>query len=154
MDLAGCSDREILSDVGRLVGSHRVITAKLVAYLAEIEHRRLHLEAGFPSMFEFCVKKLGLSEGEAYRRIVAARLLQRFPSVYSLLESGRVNLSALELLREHLTRENHGELFDAVSGMSKREVEVVLAGRFPKADIPSRITRARIEPLSNAVATS
>jgi 5-methylcytosine-specific restriction endonuclease McrA len=150
MDLRHRSNHELLVDVGNLVGSHRELTAKLVAYLAEIEERRLHLEAGFPSMFEFCVRQLHLSEGEAFRRILAARLFRRFTVVYSLLASGRVHLSTLELLREHLTQENHAELFEAASGKTKREVEAILAARFPKADVPSRITRARIEPLSPA----
>ena len=146
--LAHRSNHELLLEVTRLVGSYRAITAKLVACLAEIEHRRLHLQAGFSSMFEFCVKLLGFSEGEAYRRLVAARLFRRFPIVYELLESGKVHLSALELLRDHVTDENHRGLFEAVSGMSKRGVEAVVATRFPKPDVPSRITRGRVEPLS------
>ena len=65
-----------------LVGSHRELTANLVAHLAEIEERRLHLVAGFSSMFEFCLLELRMSEGEAFRRILAARLGRRFPVVH------------------------------------------------------------------------
>jgi 5-methylcytosine-specific restriction endonuclease McrA len=148
MDLTHRSDDQLLLDVGELVGSHRVVTAKLVVHLAEIEERRLHLQAGFPSMFEFCVRELGFSEGEAFRRILAARLFVRFPVVYDLLAAGKVHLSALELLREHVTDENHSELLETVAGMSKREVETYLAARFPKPDAPSRITRSRIQSLS------
>jgi 5-methylcytosine-specific restriction endonuclease McrA len=139
MELAHRSDQELLSDVTKLVGSHRDITTKLVMCLAEIEERRLHLQAGFSSMFEFCVKKLGLGEGEAFRRIVAARLARRFPVVYSLLASGAVHLSSLELLSKRLTEENHAELLEAVSGKSKREVEALLATRFPRPAVPSSI---------------
>jgi 5-methylcytosine-specific restriction endonuclease McrA len=131
----------LLSDLAKLVGSHRDITAKLVVYLAEIEDRRLHLQAGFSSMFEFCVKKLGLGEGEAFRRIVAARLGKRFPTVYALLASGAVHLSSLELLSKWLTEENHAELLEAASGKSKREVEALLASRFPRPAVPSSIQR-------------
>lgn len=141
MDLRHLSDQELLSDVTKLVGSHREITAKLVAHLAEIEERRLHLEAGFPSMFEFCRKDLGMSDGEAFRRILAARLSRRFPAVCSLLASGALHLSALELLRERLTEENHVELFEAASGKSKHEVQLLLAARFPEPDVPSRLLR-------------
>jgi 5-methylcytosine-specific restriction endonuclease McrA len=42
------------------------------------------------------------------------------------------------------------ELFEAVSGKSKREVEMLLAVRFPRPDAPSRITRSRVEPVSEA----
>ena len=52
MSLSERSDEELLSDVTKLVGSHRELTAKLVAHLTEIEERRLHLLAGFSSMFE------------------------------------------------------------------------------------------------------
>jgi 5-methylcytosine-specific restriction endonuclease McrA len=141
MELHHQSDRELLSNVTNLVGSHREITAKLVEYLAAIEDRRLHLKAGFPSLFAFCVRELGLGETEAFRRIVAARLGRRFPVVYSLLASGKVHLSALELLREWLTDENHLELFAAVAGKTKREVEELLAARFPRPDAPARILK-------------
>jgi 5-methylcytosine-specific restriction endonuclease McrA len=147
MDLTHVSSDELLSTVRDLVGEEREVTAKLVAYLGEVEERRLHLEAGFPSMFAFCTKELQMSENEAFRRLVAARIGRRFPVVYSLIASGAVHLSALELLRERLTEENHAELFAAVAGRSKSEIQELLAERFPKADVP---TRGRIEPLSEA----
>jgi len=139
MTLSHHSDDELLSEARRLLGAERNLTAKLVTYLAEIEDRRLHLVAGYASMFDFCTRGLGLSENEAFRRIAAARLGRRFPSVHSLLASGAVHLSTLELLREHLTDENHEELLASVSGKTKREVEALLATRFPKPDAPAKI---------------
>jgi hypothetical protein len=150
-DLSERSDQEILSSIAGLIGSQHELTAKLVAHLAEIEERRLHLVAGFSSMFEFCVQRLKLSEGEAFRRILAARLGRRFPAAYALLATGRVHLSTLELLREWLTEENHEELFEAVAGKGKREVQAFLALRFPRPDRPSRIgPPTSIEPLAPA----
>ena len=149
MDLSERSNEDLLADVTRLTGSHRELTAKLVAHLAEIEERRLELLWGYSSMFDFCQKKLGMSEGEAFRRILAARLSLRFPLVLSLLASGSVNLSTLELVRDYLTEENHEELFAAVAHQRKREVKVYLATRFPRADQPSRIRPlSSVEPLS------
>ncbi len=133
------SDTELLSETRRLLGAERKLVATLVAYFAEIEERRLHLIAGFSSMFDFCTHGLGLSENEAFRRIAAARLGRRFPVVHSLLASGAVHLTTLELLREHLTDENHEELLATVSRKTKREVEALLAARFPKPDAPSKI---------------
>src|SRR6187401_275798 len=102
MNLREHSDDELLSATRRLIGAERKLTARLVAYLAEIEERRLHLVAGYSSMFDFCTRGLGLSENEAFRRIAAARLGKRFPVVHELLASGAVHLSTLELLRDHL----------------------------------------------------
>jgi 5-methylcytosine-specific restriction endonuclease McrA len=152
MNLSLFSNRELLSGVRNLVGQEREATAKLVAYLGEVEERRLHLEAGFPSMFAFCTRELGMSENEAFRRLVAARLGRRFPVIHSLLASGAVHLSALELLRERLTENNHVELLEAVSQKSKHDIQAFLAARFPKSDVPSTIRElpGRIEPLSQA----
>jgi hypothetical protein len=90
-------------------------------------------------MFEYCTKQLGLSEGESFRRILAARLSRRFPVIRGMLASGAVNLSTLELVRERLTDENQVELLEAVSGKSKRDVEAVVAAWFPRPDVPSKI---------------
>ena len=151
LDLCDLSDESLLARVTTLTGSHRELTALIVAHLAEIEDRRLHLVAGYSSMFDFCQKKLGFSAGEAFRRILAARLVRRFPVVTSLLMSGRLNLTTLELLREHLTEENHAELFAAVAGKKKLDVQTILVARFPRPDRPSRIRgEASIEPLSEA----
>jgi hypothetical protein len=139
MNLRGHTDAALLSDIRGLVGSQRELTAKLIVYLAEVEHRRLHLVAGYSSMFEFCVKELRLSEGEAFRRLAAARLGRKFPMIHALVASGSVHLSALALLRPRLTQGNHAELLEAVRGKSKREVEALLAARFPERDAPARV---------------
>ncbi len=47
--------------------------AETIAHLSEISKRRLHIELGFSSLFEYCVKRLGLSEGSTWRRIQVAR---------------------------------------------------------------------------------
>jgi 5-methylcytosine-specific restriction endonuclease McrA len=80
-----------------------------------------------------------MSENEAFRRILAARLARRLPVIYRLLVSGSVNLTTLELLRDRLTEDNHGELLAAVAGKSKRQVLSFLATRFPAPDRPSSI---------------
>jgi len=85
------------------------------------------------------VKELCLSEGEAFRRLTAARLGRKFPIIHSLIGSGEVHLSALTLLRSHLTEKNHTELLQAVRGKSKREVEALVATRFPQGDEPTRV---------------
>src|SRR5688572_28322118 len=150
MDLHQRSDQDLISGVTKLVGSHREVTAKLAAYLGEIEDRRLHLQAGFSSMFEFCTKELKLSEGEAFRRLLAARLGRSFPVIYTLLDSGAVNLSALELVRERLTEQNHAELLEAVSWKSKQAIQELLAARFPKPDAPSRIRKLPDTPVQRS----
>ena len=120
--LSHLTDDELVSEVERLARTERDTTVALVAHLAELSARRLYLAAGFASLFEYCRVMLALSEGEAYNRVVAARVVRTFPTVLERLAGGAMNLTTLRLLSKHLTSENHVELLDAATGKSKREV--------------------------------
>jgi hypothetical protein len=141
LDPSTLSNEQLLSTLDSLIACERKLVARVVRMLMEIEERRLHLELAYSSMFSFCTSKLQMSAGEAYRRIVAARLAQRFPKIIGLLESGAIHISALELLRDHLTNENHHELLSAASGKTKSEIEALIAARKPKPDAPSSIRK-------------
>ena len=51
--LQGVTDDELVSEVERLARCERDATARLVAHLAELDARRLHLGAGFSSLFAY-----------------------------------------------------------------------------------------------------
>ena len=135
------SDSELETAVVRLAASERRTTVELVAHLAELDARRLHLRAGYPSLFVYCTEVLRLSEGGAYNRIEAARTARRFPVALRLLSEGALNLATLRLLGPCLTDENHERLFAAASGKSKRDVQALLAAMFPKPDVPSSVRK-------------
>jgi hypothetical protein len=135
------SDRELEAEVARLAGCEREATASLIAHLVELYGRRLHERAGFSSLFTYCTDVLRLSEHEAYDRMKAAKVVRRYPAVLTLLVSGRVNLTTVRLLAPHLTRQNQEELFSAASGKSKRQVQELLARRYPKADVASSVRK-------------
>jgi len=128
------SDGDLTAAMNRLVRSERQTTAELIAHLAEFEARRLHLAAGFESLFLYCTQVLRLSEHEAYNRIEAARAARRYPRILELLAEGAMNLTTVRLLSPHLTDENQGPLLTEASGMSKRDVEKLLARHFPSPD--------------------
>ena len=138
---SGLSNRDLVAEVARLAGGEREATASLVAYLAELYRRRLHEDAGFSSLFTYCTGVLHLSEHEAYDRMKAAKVVRRYPAVLGLLVSGRVNLTTVRLLAPHLTPRNHEELFAAASGKRKRQVQELLAQRFPRPDVASSVRK-------------
>jgi 5-methylcytosine-specific restriction endonuclease McrA len=152
------SDDALVASLHRLCLHARRLDARVVAHLVEVEERRLHLKAACSSLFEFCVRRLGMSEGASYRRINAARLARRLPSLVAHIESGAVHLSTLVLLRDHLTESNAEELVSAMSGKTKRQVEELLACRAPRPDVPSRIRKlpapAAVGSRAPAVGTS
>ncbi len=145
--LGKLTDGALLSELHRVTRAHQGLTAELVAHLAEMEARKLHLREACSSLFAYCTERLGFSEDEACRRIEAARLARRFPCIYDRLERGRVSLSVLGRLKSVLTEENAQELLDAVSGKSVRETERVLAARFPKPDVADSIRKLPARPV-------
>jgi hypothetical protein len=137
--LAKLPAAELLAALRRLVADDHHLTADLVAHLGEVDSRRLYLQAACPSMFSYCVDILHFSEDQAFKRIRAARAARDFPAILSLLASGQLHLSGVALLAPHLTHDNHLELLGAASGMSKRQIEELLAARFPQPDVAQKV---------------
>jgi len=135
------SDGELVSAVTRLVAEGRQRTADLIALLVALETRTVHVEAGYGSLFRFCVGRLGLSEEEAFYRIAASRVAERFPVVLEWLRDGRLTLTAIALLRKHLTEANHLSMLEAAEGRSKREIQALVARLAPRPDVPVSIRR-------------
>ena len=53
-------------------------TVEVIAHLAEIYRRRLHLSLGYKSLAEYCQRSLGYSEGETWVRIAVGRASPRY----------------------------------------------------------------------------
>jgi hypothetical protein len=139
--LGALSDAALVAGLNRIVASGRRMLAELLAHLCEVENRRLHLDAGYPSMFAYCTERLGLSEDEAYRRIEVARLARRAPIIFALIAEGRLSLSAAALLRPHGLAPNLAELVEAVSGKSVQMAREALAARHPRPDVADQIRK-------------
>ena len=133
--LSHLSDRELLRDLAALVARDRTTTAAMLAHIAEVDARRLYVPAGYPSMFEYCVGELHLSEDATLKRIQAARAARQFPAIFTAVAEGKLHLSAVCLLAPHLRAENAAELLGAAAHQSKSEVELLLARRFPRTEL-------------------
>jgi hypothetical protein len=147
------SDTELIARVDNLAASERDTVAHLVAHLAELETRGLHLKAGYATLFDYCRFSLHLSEHEAYLRMVAARASRHFPAILQLLATGVINLTSVKLLAPHLTQENHRAVLESARGKHKKQIEEIVAGLAPKPDAPTSLrklpTRAA-EPVAPA----
>lgn len=139
--LKSLGDDELLTELAAVVRKRNAVNAELLAYLAELDERRLFLDLGFPSLFAYCVASLGLSEATAGRYIAVARVCEAHPEAFALVARGELHASALSLMKQFLTRENAAELFALCARQSARHVEVLLAARFPKPDVRDSIRR-------------
>ncbi|MEO8905551.1 MAG: hypothetical protein ABI488_23790 [Polyangiaceae bacterium] len=139
--LRGLRDEQLLSALSGLLKTGNALNADVLAHLAELDERRLYLELGFSSLFAYCMEALGMDESSAGRRITAARVCRKYPQVFARVASGALGLSVLCALNPHLNPENAAELFDASSNKSRRQVEEILAARFPRPDVRDLIRR-------------
>ncbi|MFZ5892580.1 MAG: HNH endonuclease [Myxococcota bacterium] len=166
---ASLSNAELLARMPVLVLCERSATAEVVEHLMEIDRRKLYLSEACSSLSAYCRERLGYSEDAAGKRVRVARLALEVPQVLDELRSGRIHASGLILLAPHLTRENADELLGEAKCRSRREIERLLAARFPRADVETSVTplgtpasmyrernptdgaaRERLEPLSAA----
>ena len=60
-----------------------------------------------------------------------------------MLQDGALSPTTARLLSRHVTADNHEALLAAAAGKSKREVEKLLAGLFPQADVPAGVRAVR-----------
>jgi hypothetical protein len=128
-------------------------TATLIALIAEVDRRRLYLPEGFPSMFAYCVHKLHLSPAAALKRIDVARAARKCEAILDAVAEGRLHLTGVLLLAPHLTPENAGELLAAATHKTRSEIERLLAARFPRPDLPTRV-QAITPPLTLGTAAA
>lgn len=135
------TDDELMAAAPRLAGDEREVAARLVAHLAEIDARGLHVPAGYSSLYTYCREALGYSEDAAYNRKVAAQAARRYPAVIDMLADGRLSLTALKILAPVLNDTNSESVLAEASGLAKREVEALVARLAPKPDVPSTVRR-------------
>ena len=132
MNLKHLTDKVLISDTKKLVSSEREVTVKILHHLKEIDRRKLYSDLGFSSLYDYCVRELGYSEGSAHRRISSARLLHEIPAIGEKIESGNLNLMIVSDLAQFFKEENINEtdrkelIIKEVEGLSRRECELRL----------------------------
>jgi hypothetical protein len=66
---------------------------------------------------------------------------RRFSEAFERVARGELHLCALCALAPHLNELNSAELFEACKGKTRRQIEELLAARFPRPDVREQIRR-------------
>ncbi len=106
--------------------------ALVIAHIAEISRRKAELECGYKNIFDYCTRRLKLSEGSVARRLQVANVSRRFPQLLVALAENRISLTVAGLLAAHLREDNVDRLLSDCTGMSTRNVEEYLVALKPK----------------------
>lgn len=93
MKLNNLSDKELLIKTRSLVKRERELLTQILHHLKEVHRRKLYSDLGYKSLFDYAVKELSYSEGQAGRRIQAMKLMAELPSVEEKIAEGKLSLS-------------------------------------------------------------
>ena len=116
----------------QLVRAEKRNVALLIAHIAEMSRRKAELECGYKNLFEYCTKRLNLSEGSVALRLQIANVSRRFPQLLVSLAENRLSLTVAGKLAPHLREDNVEKLLADCAGMTKREVDEHLVELKPK----------------------
>ncbi len=139
----------------KLAQTERETMTAILHHLREIERRKLYSTLACSSLFDFCIRILGYSEGSAQRRISAMRLMRDLPEVEEKIASGELKLSVAAQAQtffrqeakvaEPLSREEKKEVIEALEGKTTRQAERELLSRSAQPELHKK---ERVRPVS------
>ena len=118
---------ELLAHVGAALGRERRLGAYVVACLAVMDQRRIHIAAGYASLYDFLTRGMGLDEAGAWQRAQIARASHKVPEVLTKLAESRISVAVAGKVSGQLTRQNGSELLALCEGKSCREADALIA---------------------------
>ncbi len=80
------------------------IVAEIISHLEEVHRRRLFSDFKCSSLYDYCIKILGYSNGEAHHRISACKLLTKYPEVKSLIENKELSLTNASMIQTFVSK--------------------------------------------------
>lgn len=138
--LESVSDEALLTSARLSAQKERGTLEVMLRQLCEIERRVLYAQEGYKSLYQYCARELGLSEGESWRRTNVSRACIKYPRLFTVIGKGEIHLASLALITPHFTDDNWKDLLAKASRKSKREVERMVA---PYLNRPERFDRVR-----------
>ena len=127
------SSTELDRSAEKLVVAENGNIAKLIAHIAEMSARKVALELGYKNLFDYCIRRLNLSEGAVPARIHVANVSRRFPQLLVALAENRISLTVASLLAAHVSENNVDKLISDCAGMKRKETEQYLVTLRPKS---------------------
>jgi len=129
---------DIVKKLEVLAKVERRISVKILHHLMEVERGRIHLDMGYASLFVFLTKHLKYSDGSAYRRIEAMKILRDVPDLGQRITVGAISvtvaaeISRIVKIKNIKDVEAKRNLVEQFSWKNKREVEKEIARIAPR----------------------
>jgi len=151
MKISQLSDQALLQQTLLLVKREKELLSDILLHLREVHKRRLFCDLGFGSLFQYCVKVLGYSEDQAYRRINALKLVKEMPEIQEQIASGELSLSTLSVAQSLFKTDatvDKKVVLKALLNKSKREAEKIVrafSSKLPESKRELRLSLSRAQ---------
>jgi DNA-binding GntR family transcriptional regulator len=89
------TNSQLENELKSLVAKERELLHEILLRIREVDSRKLYLERGYSSLFDYLTREIGYSCASAQRRIDAVRLSRDIPEVMERVGSGELNLSQI-----------------------------------------------------------
>lgn len=145
--------RNFTRELSELLHKEHGAMVDFILALAEFDGRRLWVNLGYGSLFDFLHRELRLSRSAAYYRSAAVGLVQRHPELVVPLADGRLCLTSLAEIGKVITPENAKDILPRFFHRSSREAREVAAEIAPVAD-PTKRDIVTVVPANNRALVS
>jgi len=145
------SNLDLVSGLKSRVSQEKEIVAQMLYFLAEVQKRRLFFDYGCSSLFQFCMKELGLTEAESGLRISAMKVVLEMPEIREKIAEGSLSLTSVSQARSFfrekiksnsaLEKSEKLDLLKSLENKSTRECERQLIGLLPEKPLPQERTK-------------
>lgn len=125
----------------KLVVAEHGNIARLIAHIAEMSARKAALELGYKNLFDYCVRRLNLSEGAVPARMHVANVSRKFPQLLAALAENEISLTVASLLAPHVNEDNVDQLISDCAGKTRKATEEYLVAIKPKPVFEPSIRR-------------
>ena len=113
--LNALSNKALDEKLSQLISGERELLTEIIIHVREVASRRMYLDFGYSSLFDYLTQRMGYANASAQRRIDAARLSMDVPSVIEHIESGDLNLSQISVMAQAMRQVSRDTKVDTVT---------------------------------------
>ncbi len=98
------NNQDLLNQTRIAAKTEQSLTLQVIELIAEINRRKLYLDSGYGSIFDFVTQDLGYEPSSAMRRIQAARAILEMPELKAKIADGSLSLSVISQTQSFLRK--------------------------------------------------
>lgn len=154
MNLKSLTDEKLHALAIETSERERAVTLELLKQLSEIERRHLYSKFACSSLHMYCVQQLKMTDGDAGRKVAAARLIREVPVIEEKILSGSLPVTSVAQVGVFFKKEARAghsykaeekvQLLEELEDQSTRQIEAILISKSNQPEIHFRETQKAV----------